>query len=169
MYTSGGSHRLRELPAQAAGPPEADPATPAGPVPPLLPAGPTEVDPAPGRCQCCQSKQLGAYWGLRAGGWGPGAGGGLGLGGGLGAGRWAGTERGWGWGPGLGLQAGGPNHVLQLLHELFHLLLAVRAEAACAIAMKVEAAGPAETDPATLPGPAPPLLPVSSWANRGKS
>ena len=25
-------------------------------------------------------------------------------------------------------------HVLQLLHELFHLLLAVRAEAACAIA-----------------------------------
>ena len=37
------------LPVEAAGPAEADPATPAGPVPPLLPveaAGPTEVDPA---------------------------------------------------------------------------------------------------------------------------
>ena len=100
MYTSGGSHRLRELPAQAAGPPEADPATPAGPVPPLLPAGPTEVDPAPGRCQCCQSKQLGAYWGLRAGGWGPGAGGGLG------AGRGAGGRAVGGYGEGLGLGAG---------------------------------------------------------------
>ena len=33
-------------------------------------AGQTEVNPAAaGRCQCCQSKRLGAYWGLRAGGW----------------------------------------------------------------------------------------------------
>ena len=76
--------------------------------------------------------------GLGAGGWGAGArraGRGLGLG-----------DGGGGWGLGRGL--GGKNfsaarhmrvfakhvHVLQLLHELFHLLLAVRAEAACAIA-----------------------------------
>ena len=82
-------------------------------------------------------------WGLGAGGWGLGC---RGQEGGAGAGAG-------GRGRGLGRGLGGKNfsaarhirvytkhvHVLQLLHELFHLLLAVRAEAACV----------AEADPAT--------------------
>ena len=85
------------LPVQAAGPAEADPATPAGPVPPLLPveaAGPTEVDPAAaGPVPVLPVGTAGAGAGgpgLGAGGWGAGArraGRGLGLGDG---------RRGWG-------------------------------------------------------------------------
>ena len=121
---------------------------------------------SPGRCQCCQSKQLGTYWGLRAGGWagaaggrgtgeeggaGPGAGGrGLGLGLGDGGGGW---DLGLGTGRqhircfGRGLGAGQKflrctSHTClyqacpcaSVASRLFHLLLAVRAEAACATA-----------------------------------
>ena len=92
------------LPVEAAGPAEADPATPAGPVPPLLP-----VSSWANRSKSC-SRRLGAYWGLRAGGWGlgwgwgPGAGGGgWGLGRGAGGqGRGLGRGGGWGWGRGAG-------------------------------------------------------------------
>ena len=109
------------LPVEA-GPAEADPATPAGPVPPLLPSK-----------QLDKPKQIlqppaGAYWGLRAGGggWGLGArDGGLGgrgsgpcTGGGAGAGgrgwglgghkpKSVGPKLGWGWGWGLGAVCGG--------------------------------------------------------------
>ena len=141
------------LPVQAAGPAEADPATPAGPVPPLLPveaAGTTEVDPAAaGPVPVLPVEAAGGLLGGR----------GLNLG-----------DGGGGWGLGLGTKTATQDirvytkhvHVLQLLRagaggqkflrctshtclyqacpcasvasRLFHLLLAVRVEAACATA-----------------------------------
>ena len=168
----GGGWGLAAMPA------EADPATPAGPAPPLLPveaAGPTEVDPAAagpvpvlpveaaggllGAAGWAEGGELGGGGRGRGGGWGLGAGGPGRAGRGLGLGEGGG---------GLGLGTGRQKFLrctshtsipsmsmcfscfgrqqflrctshtcrmsIQLLHELFHLLLAVRAEAACATA-----------------------------------
>ena len=134
-----------QLPVQAAMP---DPATPAGPVPPLLPVE------AAGRSRSC-SRRAGASAALAAGGCGLGAG--LGLRAGSWAGRWGGGWEpgrgagtvgrvfgGWGWGPGRragrGLGLGDGTCLYQacpcasVASRLFHLLLAVRPEAACATA-----------------------------------
>ena len=94
------------LPVQAAGPAEADPATPAGPVPPLLPvqaAGPTEVDPAAAGLvpvlpveaarNLLGAGAVGLVWGGRLG-LGPGLGAGGGQEGGAGAGA-RGRAGGW--------------------------------------------------------------------------
>ena len=155
---------------------------------PVEAAGPTEVDPAAaGPVPVLPVEAAGGLLGLRAGGW-AGAGGqelGAGLGAGergwgpaLGAGGPGPGGRGGGWGWGTGAGAGGWDgdwgakisplhvsvytkhvHVLQLLHELFHLLLAVREPPA---QLPVQAAMPVEADPATLAGPVPLLLPVEA-------
>ena len=152
------------LPVEAAGPTEVDPAA-AGPVP-VLP-----VEAAWGLLGLRAGGWAGAGGlGAGAGGWGRCWGGGPGMGWELGAGGLGpgGRGGGWGWGCGMGAGAGGGRgtggqnfsaarhirvftkhvHVLQLLHELFHLLLAVRAEATCAIASASSR---------------------SSWANRSRS
>ena len=85
----------------------------------------------------------GGGWGLGAGVPGPGGrGGGWGWGTGAGAGGWDGGLGGKNFSAARHIRVYTKHvHVLQLLHELFHLLLAVRAEAACATA--VQAAMPA--------------------------
>ena len=162
------------LPVQAAGPAEADPATPAGPVPPLLPvkaAGPTEVDPAAagpvGRGAGGRGRGLGRW-----AGYGPGGRGG-GLGQRVGAGGWGAQAR--RAGRGLGLGDGGakisPLHVTYVSIPSMSMCFSCFTNCStCSwlygpkppAQLPVQAAMPAEADPATPVGPVPPLLPVKA-------